>query len=93
MNCTHVLAVMTAKTAVSRWVPYEYGRIVDLPTNSLRTSSWIESTLRYQPEYLQFGTKHFDENSINNWYRAERNLFAGNCKQDLENIPDPNPLP
>lgn len=93
MNCTHVLAVMTPNTPGSMWVPYEYGRIVDLPTNSLRASSWIESTLRYQPEYLQFGVKHFDENSINNWYRAERKLFAGNCKPDWGNKPEPNPLP
>ena len=39
LNCTHVIAVMTLRTAGSQWVPYEYGRMKD--TTALKSHSLL----------------------------------------------------
>jgi len=78
LNCTHVLAVMTANTAGSKWVPYEYGRVKKPPPLSCEASCWWDTTsltLSDIPEYMYLGEIHSNEAQIKSWFVRERNRY------------------
>jgi hypothetical protein len=89
LNCSHVLAVMTPNTKLSRWVPYEYGRVKDRTRISTQAGSWLEASVRSSgdfPEYLHLGPLLDSEPNISGWFNAEliqwrkvRNLPPAHC--------------
>ena len=57
LNSTHIVAVMTANTRGSEWVPYEYGRVKtpQLPI-SLQAACWADPRIGFDlPGYLYLG--------------------------------------
>jgi hypothetical protein len=44
LNCLHVVATMTPQTRGSLWIPYEYGRVKDVPPVSIQAPSWSHSS-------------------------------------------------
>ena len=74
LNSTHVLAVMTANTKGSEWVPYEYGRVKtpQLPI-SVQAACWASPGMGSDlPGYLYLGEVHRSEGDVTRWLRAER---------------------
>jgi hypothetical protein len=75
LNCTHVIAVMTANTAGSQWVPYEYGRKKPATMTSNFVSCWWDmTTLRAKdlPGYTHLAPVHLNEYEIRAWLSTER---------------------
>lgn len=85
VNCTHVVAVMTSRTAGSVWVPYEYGRVdrrglaVDPATAYCITTSIKVTDL---PEYLHLAPIHKIESEIRAWLKAEKTRFIECAEQE-----------
>lgn len=79
INCTHVLALMTKNTRGSSWVPYEYGRIKELPFNDLKAAAWRHPDLSQADlaEYLELGPIHTTRKGLNDWFTGER---PGECQ-------------
>jgi hypothetical protein len=72
INCTHIIAVMTKDTRLSRWVPYEYGRVKNGKTLIGSTASWIAPSERGNfPEYLHLGNLSYTERDIRDWLKQE----------------------
>ena len=70
VNCTDVIAVMTANTAGSQWVPYEYGRVKEPVPVSRHAACWHDHTTLLQsalPEYLFLGAINLDEAGMRRW--------------------------
>src|SRR5262249_36624209 len=85
INCTHVVALMTQRTAGSQWVPYEYGRIdrggrAKDPATAYCVTASIKIT--DLPEYLHLAPIHKLESEIRLWFRAEKALFAKCTEQE-----------
>jgi hypothetical protein len=77
LNCTHVLAVMTAHTAGSQWVPYEYGRVKQVAPTTLESACWRDHTTlkkRELPEYLHLNPILDDEAEIRSWLKTQIGL-------------------
>lgn len=58
LNSTHVLAVMTANTKGSSWVPYEYGRVKGPGIVDWKAAAWLDPNnppANPIPEYLHLG--------------------------------------
>ena len=73
LNSTHVVAIMTANTKGSEWVPYEYGRVKtpQLPI-SLQAACWADPKISIDlPGYLYLGEIHRSETDIRQWLRTE----------------------
>lgn len=73
LNSTHLLAVMTANTAGSQWVPYEYGRAKDKNLVSLETSCWADPKLTSKdplPEYLHLGPISSSDSDVTKWLQS-----------------------
>ena len=73
LNSTHVVAVMTANTRGSEWVPYEYGRVKapQLPI-SLQAACWADPRIGWDlPGYLYLGEIHRSESDVRQWLRTE----------------------
>jgi hypothetical protein len=70
INCTHVLAVMTTKTKGSLWVPYEYGRIADVP-GVYDASAWQHPALIGVPGYMYLRPILHDRQSIDGWFNSQ----------------------
>lgn len=79
VNSTHILALMTANTKGSMWVPYEYGRAKDSSPNSLSAAYWIDAGLEQQlqrtgeqlPEYLLLSLRTERDVDIERWLLDE----------------------
>jgi hypothetical protein len=73
LNATHVMAVMTANTKGSQWVPYEYGRVRDSQPITLQAACWIDRGLLTSgmPEYLYLGPITRSEAEIEAWLQSE----------------------
>lgn len=72
LNCGYVLAAMTANTAGSQWVPYEYGRIKDVGPFGLHAACWWDTTTLPRgalPEYLYLGGILRNEHGVAAWFR------------------------
>ena len=73
LNSTHVVAIITANTKGSEWVPYEYGRVKtpQSPT-TLQAACWTEPGIGFDlPGYLYLGEIHRSETDIKQWFRTE----------------------
>lgn len=78
INCTHVISCMTPKTKGSTWVPYEYGRITDLPNTFTKAAAWVHPNLgkrEYLPEYMYLGEITHIEKEIEEWLNNQRKRF------------------
>lgn len=76
LNCTDVIAAMTANTAGSQWVPYEYGRVKERNVLAMHASCWHDHTTVSRtdlPEYLFLGAVHRNSSAIRGWYRTAVN--------------------
>lgn len=93
INCTHVLVIMTPNTKGSLWVPYEYGRITELPTVHGRAAAWLHPGLNSPPEYLLLGVIAKTEFDIETWFESEltvwQNPLAGPQLSGLFTLPLP----
>ena len=92
LNSTHVIAVMTANTQGSQWVPYEYGRVKDPLPVTPQAACWVDGAIAGSqlPEYLYLGAITRTESEIRNWLQTERQQYwgvgAGGCKW-MEPVP------
>ncbi len=74
INSTHVIALMTPRTRGSLWIPYEYGRVKDAPTDAVEAGCWLDPKLAAADfaDYLRLGVVTWDEKGIRDWLRGER---------------------
>lgn len=74
INCTHILACITPKTYGTMWVPYEYGRLTNIPGTFDKASAWLHPAIsRFPiPEYLLFGQITHTELEITNWLDSQQ---------------------
>lgn len=82
INCTHVMVVMTQNTKGTMWVPYEYGRITDIPSNWGRAAAWKHPQFPASdlPEYLLLGVVTENKMQISRWLGDEYNSWTpGRC--------------
>src|SRR5262249_54887666 len=100
LNSSHLIAAITANTATSRWVPYEFGRVKGQTVIAKDASSWLHrSAVPSVPEYLYLCPIHPDEARIRGWLASERSAWeqANNNKVSKPNgqwtRPIPGPLP
>lgn len=84
LNCTHVIAVQTANTANSRWVPYEYGRGKAHLLMSDQVASWFDNGVMppAAADYLQLGCCTFSESDVRAWLKRHscKGCVAGQPK-------------
>jgi hypothetical protein len=74
LNCTHVLAVMTSRTAGSQWVPYEYGRVDRTRATRDAATSWCDtSSIKVSdlPDYLNLAPIHITKAERYKWLNDE----------------------
>lgn len=73
INCTHVITLMTPNTRGSQWVPYEYGRITEIPSVYERACAWKHPLLSKAdlPEYMDLGIIAENEHDIISWLNKE----------------------
>jgi hypothetical protein len=78
INCTHVLACMTPNTRGSLWLPYEYGRITEMPRFYNRACAWRHPDLvpADLPEYMFLGEIARNEMEIERWLKAEYAVWS-----------------
>lgn len=73
LNCTHLVAIQTAKAAQSRWVPYEYGRSKRRWVISTQVASWFDTGVTPEPaDYLRLGVCAHSEAAVDRWLTGER---------------------
>jgi hypothetical protein len=71
LNCTHVLALITANTKGTMWIPYEYGRVKEPPPVTLQGACWVRSDYTDSlPEYLLLGPVLHTDDDIRGWLGA-----------------------
>jgi len=89
INCTHVIACMTPNSKGSQWIPYEYGRITEIPGLYNRSCAWQHPKLPVadHPEYMYLGITAKTEGEIDTWLQSTSGWFtAGPCGQDHHEI-------
>ncbi|HWJ27724.1 MAG TPA: hypothetical protein VNS32_14350, partial [Flavisolibacter sp.] len=89
INCTHVIACMTPNSRGTLWIPYEYGRITELPGLGINACAWLHPDLDLTdfPEYMLLGAMTKKEMEIENWLQSERMVNSGlNCRPDIKNF-------
>ena len=81
LNSTHVVAVITANTPGSAWVPYEYGRVKDPVPNATQAACWMSPAVTVFPEYLHLGEILRSESMLQKWLEHEGRRFntSGAC--------------
>jgi hypothetical protein len=95
INCTHVLACMTPRSRGSLWIPYEYGRITEIPGLFRRSCAWQHPQLAVAdyPEYMFLGVTTRTEADIIAWLRSEfPNGRQSGCGGDLYRVQAPTEL-
>jgi hypothetical protein len=85
INCSHVLTVMTVNTRGSQWVPYEYGRITEIPSEYERACGWRHPDLPKTdlPEYMDLGKISNSEMEISDWLTSEYYLWKNKSKSRI----------
>lgn len=71
LNCTHLIAVMTANTIGSMWVPYEFGRVKGDSLFDSQVASRLHISHVGLPEYLHLGHKHKSDKEVSDWLLSE----------------------
>jgi hypothetical protein len=90
INCTHVIACLTPNSRGTLWIPYEYGRITELPGLSVNACAWLNPNLLSVdfPEYMLLGEITKNEREIETWLQSEWRICGKNsCKPDGVDIP------
>lgn len=84
INCTHVIACMTPNSRGSLWMPYEYGRITELPALSSKACAWSDPNLDSSdfPDYMHLGKKAKNEKEIEAWLENELLKSKKTCNPD-----------
>lgn len=69
LNSTHVIALHTANSLASRWVPYEFGRAKARGLKSLQAAGWFASSQlpATHGDYVQLAVLTHDEPQIGHW--------------------------
>jgi hypothetical protein len=80
INCTHVIACMTVESRGSLWLPYEYGRVAELPSSTKKATAWLHPNLMQKdfPEYMLLGEAFRLESEIESWLETERKILRMN---------------
>lgn len=89
INCTHVLACMTVNSRGTLWIPYEYGRIRELPGITVNTCAWWHPDLPPAdfPEYMLLGEIAQTESQISTWLETEMKCAGkGYCAPVREDV-------
>lgn len=96
LNSSHVIAVMTGKSAGSKWIPYEFGRAKQRLLYSLFSATWLEPAMQPNKcgEYIHLGVMNRTENEIDQWLRttSSRCRLRG-TSSSWPNPDEPEPLP
>jgi len=72
LNCSHLCAIRTAKTAVSAWVPYEYGRSKARGIHSRQVATWFETGVGFGPaDYLRLGSCLYSTGDVQTWLKTQ----------------------
>jgi hypothetical protein len=73
LNCSHVIALITPATKGSEWVPYEYGRVKDVPPVSIQAACWRHPLKPHSmlADYLLLGPIHDSEGAIRAWLASQ----------------------
>jgi hypothetical protein len=101
LNCSHIIALITPNTKGSEWVPYEYGRVKDVPPTSIQAACWRhpDHPMAALPEYLLLGVVNHSEaqieswleDQLKDWIKRHRRCTAGSDRS--WSGPDTDPLP
>jgi hypothetical protein len=85
INCTHVLACLTPNSRGTLWIPYEYGRITELPGLSTNACGWLHPDLPAGecPDYMLLGRITETEKEIETWLANELLIVKKTCKPDI----------
>jgi hypothetical protein len=73
INSTHIIAVHTGNSAISRWVPYELARAKSRKIISRQAAGWFRTGNIYARcgEYVHLAADLRDENDIIQWLISE----------------------
>jgi hypothetical protein len=74
LNCTHVLALLTASSAGSAWIPYEYGRVKDRRGMTTTQAACLLEPGVAMPvaEYFCLGETIVGDPNLSGWLGLER---------------------
>lgn len=89
INCTHVIACLTPNSRGTLWMPYEYGRITELPGLNTNTCAWLDPNLLSVdfPEYMLLGEVSKNEMEIENWLKTELKMGGkNNCRPRIADV-------
>jgi hypothetical protein len=69
LNSTHVIALHTASSLASRWVPYELARAKARGVTSAQAAGWFEDAKNplKHGDYVQLAAMLFDEQEVFDW--------------------------
>ncbi len=95
LNATHLCAVFTPATAGSQWLPYEYGRVKDRVTMSMRAACAIHTSLpgKKLPEWVHLGAKAFDRPEVVLWLKDEARRWGVHPLGPTGHWPTSEPTP
>jgi hypothetical protein len=106
LDCTNVIAAMTANTKGSQWVPYEYGHLKTATLPTMNVASWWDTTTIPKeedlPGYLHLAPILKKESAIRSWLRGEMReaqkthypTCPGRARSDWpQHVAKPEPLP
>jgi hypothetical protein len=91
INCTHVICCMTPQSRGSLWIPYEYGRITEIPGYWKKAAAWLHPQLPQAdyPEYMLLGETYHTETAIGHWLQSEfRIWYKQPCADKIDRIGD-----
>jgi hypothetical protein len=73
LNSTHVVALQTANSRPSRWVPYEFGRAKQRLLTSWNAASWFEKGIAPDPhgDYLSLAFCAPTERYLEHWFISQ----------------------
>jgi len=72
LNSTHIIALHSAKSLASRWVPYEFGRAKSHGIVSAKAAGWFEAGQSPATcgDYVQLAVMTHDESGVMNWLQT-----------------------
>ena len=73
LNSTHVIALHTASSLASRWVPYELARAKARGVTSTQAAGWFEDPKNAlnHGDYVQLAAMLFDEQGVFDWLPSQ----------------------
>jgi hypothetical protein len=77
LNCTHVLAIRSAKNPASPWIDYQFGRIRTRAAYSWQSGSWIAPGVPTSLEEIGLSLITRDKPAIQAWLNGEFEMTLG----------------